>query len=465
MKNRLSSLPALVGLVVGVLAAGGLVWAAAGGGDDQAAQWCRTKAGYLRMSTTGECRRAEVPVSLPQGPQGEQGLQGEPGADGRDGSDASIESVRCNQRFTARVDLHGCTLGRLDFAPYTDLSGADLRSAKVAQSPLTLVPTLSTARGYSHCSLSDLRSPVCWGSNSPFQGAPDLTSTPFLSLGIGVWHSCGLRTDRQLLCWGTNNYGQLSRTEVDDVRAYAVGDIHTCVLLASGSVECWGNNYYGQVDVPDRLGSVVQIVAGGYFACALREDGTPVCWGYDNGGPGSLAPPPALPPLKKLFATYRNPCGVDDDDHLYCWGYNSFGLLNFPAGVDRVKSVDGGDGHMCVVDLDDTMQCWGVGRVDTLPSGTKVRQLVTGFWDACGVLMSGEVKCWAGSNTYGQLSVPPAAAGEIERSVILLHGAAVDDADLSALDNAVLKGCDVTGTATRLPQGWTLDHGCFVPRS
>ena len=50
--------------VAAVVTAGGVVWANGGfAGSDTV--YCKTKAGYLRISATGECRRSEVQVDMP----------------------------------------------------------------------------------------------------------------------------------------------------------------------------------------------------------------------------------------------------------------------------------------------------------------------------------------------------------------------------------------------------------------
>ena len=46
---------------------------------------------------------------------------------------------------------------------------------------------------------------------------------------------------------------------------------------------CWGNDNYGDATVPDELASVVHIGTGIWQSCALKTDGTVVCWGYSYG--------------------------------------------------------------------------------------------------------------------------------------------------------------------------------------
>ena len=53
------------------------------------------------------------------------------------------------------------------------------------------------------------------------------------------------------------------------------GTEHTCALRRDGVVECWGNNEYGQAP-PTRAalsGGVDQVRAGGPYTCAVCSDG------------------------------------------------------------------------------------------------------------------------------------------------------------------------------------------------
>ncbi|MGA0306598.1 MAG: RCC1 domain-containing protein, partial [bacterium] len=77
------------------------------------------------------------------------------------------------------------------------------------------------------------------------------------------------------------------------------GRTHTCAVLDNGSATCWGNNSNGQLGdgtttqstspvAVSGLGSVSSISAGGNsngsHTCALLDNGSAMCWGYNNDG-------------------------------------------------------------------------------------------------------------------------------------------------------------------------------------
>src|SRR5690606_33135312 len=85
----------------------------------------------------------------------------------------------------------------------------------------------------------------------------------------------------------------------------AAGAYHACVLLDDASIKCWGHNGRGQLGLGDTsnrgananqmgdnldavdLGTgrtAMAIVAGQYHTCALLDDASIKCWGYNENG-------------------------------------------------------------------------------------------------------------------------------------------------------------------------------------
>ncbi|NOY94344.1 MAG: hypothetical protein GXP55_24470 [Deltaproteobacteria bacterium] len=150
--------------------------------------------------------------------------------------------------------------------------------------------------------------------------APDLE---FSSLAVSVQHSCGVTTSGFLLCWGVNLDGQLGvegegfsgcrsrncfvspvQVPMQGWTAVAVGDDHSCGLRADGELYCWGSNRSGQlgvptptpsVNVPTRVpvpdgGAWLEVAAAARQTCALTRDHALYCWGNNAGARLGIPP-------------------------------------------------------------------------------------------------------------------------------------------------------------------------------
>ena len=122
------------------------------------------------------------------------------------------------------------------------------------------------------------------------------------AIAAGHSHSCGLRTDGTVQCWGNNVLGQLGDgtqtnrllpTAVFDLTgavAIATGTAHTRAVRADGTVRCRGFNGDGQlgdgtqemrlVPIPVvGLTGMMAAAAGTTHTCAIGADGGLRCWG------------------------------------------------------------------------------------------------------------------------------------------------------------------------------------------
>ena len=82
-----------------------------------------------------------------------------------------------------------------------------------------------------------------------------------------------------VVCWGLDDSGQTS-TPSGVFTAIAVGLYQSCALRADGTAVCWGSHPdwdFGQADAPSE--EFTAIAAAGSFSCGLRADGTIACWG------------------------------------------------------------------------------------------------------------------------------------------------------------------------------------------
>jgi alpha-tubulin suppressor-like RCC1 family protein len=183
----------------------------------------------------------------------------------------------------------------------------------------------------------------------------------------------------------------------------------TCALKTDGTVVCWGVGGYGQTIVPAGLSSVTQVSEGNTQTCALKTDRTVVCWGWNNSGQSTV--PAEIFPIAQVSAGGVHNCALKTDGTVVCWGDNNFGQWSIPAGLASVKEVSAGFVHTCALKTDGTVVCWGYGgsgQTDVPPGLSSVTQVSAGYAHTCAVKQDGTVVCWGavGQFGFGQEVVP-----------------------------------------------------------
>ena len=241
------------------------------------------------------------------------------------------------------------------------------------------------------CGLREDGSVACWGYNDHGQATP--SQGTFTSVNAGFGHTCGVRVDGSVACWGDDQSGQATPPQGRFI-SLSAGYRHTCGMREDGSVSCWGYDYYGQATPPQ--GRFISLSAGYEHTCGVRVDGSVSCWGgYDDGE--------ATPPQGRFISVSAGvvyTCGLREDGSVDCWGGDQYGKATPPQG--RFTSVSAGDAHTCGVREDGSVACWGNdddGQA-TPPRGRFI-SVSSGQMHTCGVVDDGSVACW-GDNDYGQ---------------------------------------------------------------
>jgi alpha-tubulin suppressor-like RCC1 family protein len=135
---------------------------------------------------------------------------------------------------------------------------------------LTGVKTLSVGNTHS-CALKTDGTVACWGRNSSGElgnGSTTSSNVPVTVTGVtgattiesGTNHTCVIKSDTTVACWGDNLVGKLGNGVSGGISTTAVavtgltgavqvvgGDNHTCALKSDASVVCFGNNANGQL--------------------------------------------------------------------------------------------------------------------------------------------------------------------------------------------------------------------------
>lgn len=256
---------------------------------------------------------------------------------------------------------------------------------------------------YRHtCGVRNDGTVVCWGSNSYGEATPP--AGEFIQVSGSYDYTCGVRSDRQLICWGASSV--LTQPPTGNYSAVDAGFSHACALLQGVSTAvCWGSNYYGEASPPSN--AFAQISAGFDQTCGVKTmDSTVLCWGGDQDGQST---PPSGTFLQVSAGTYRT-CGVRSDGKLVCWGDNSYWngsssvVVMPPEG--SFTQVSAGSDHNCALRTNGTLACWGSNAYgqSTPPAGT-FTQVSAGKGHSCAVHSDGLVVCW-GRNEDGEANPP-----------------------------------------------------------
>ena len=257
---------------------------------------------------------------------------------------------------------------------------------------------------------------------------PGRTAT---AITAGASHTCAILDNGSVRCWGNGVSGRLgygNQTSIGDDEtpaaagpvdigagrtavAISAGDFHTCVIRDDGSLLCWGFGSGGQLgyggttdigdnETPGSAGAVplggrrVRAVSGGKgHTCAILDDGTARCWGFGAdgrlgyGGTGNVTSAAAAPPINlgpgrtasAIAAGEAHTCAILDNGAIRCWGFGGNGRLG-TGSTDSVGNDPGETpGSVAPVDL-------GPGRVG--------RAISVGFSHTCALLDDASVRCW-----------------------------------------------------------------------
>ena len=259
------------------------------------------------------------------------------------------------------------------------------------------------------CAVRGDLSLACWGGDS--QGQLDgIPGGDFLAVSAGGAHSCAIRTNLTLACWGDDSKGQLDELPSGEFRAVSAGGAHTCAIRVGGALECWGDDSKGQLD-EIKPGSFASLSAGGVHSCAIRTSGHPACWGGNSSGQVSGAPGEwsdwhwfwhPHPHFFAVSAGGAHTCGLRLSGALECWGDDAKGQLDEIPGGD-FEAISAGGAHSCAIEEDDELACWGddsSGQLEGVPSG-EARAVSAGGAHTCARLQAPPLVCW-GDNQLGQ---------------------------------------------------------------
>ena len=294
-------------------------------------------------------------------------------------------------------------------------------------------------------------------------GDDGTTTRPFISLAAGYDHSCAIRADQTLACWGNGADGQ-TNAPAGQYTAVSAGERYSCAIRADdGTVDCWGRTDNGRTSPPEGEFTSILSATGtirttgeeicrlrpnagggmtctpykpsGAYTCGYRPSGAVECWGQDD---YSEASPTGQ--YTSIALGIDHACGIATDKTVACWGKNtdshggdgfgtachessSFSHRSGECGAGRASppagqftSVTAGQWHSCALGVTGVVACWGSNRKlgprnreplagQANPPTGQFTAITAGVWHTCGIRADQTIACW-GDNVEGQLNAP-----------------------------------------------------------
>jgi cysteine-rich repeat protein len=419
-------------------------------------------------------------------------------------ADGDICSPTCKEQKVIQVeagDSHVCALlshgkvkcwGNFQWLGIPDGGGQNNRGDSPGEMGANLpevnlgtgAVAVKIAAGSNHtCALLDDGKVKCWGANSAGQlGLGDTNNRGLLashmgdnlkpvdlgggkkatSITAGRLHTCAIREDGLVKCWGANGKGQLGLGDTTNrleppvaavklgsaliVAEVSAGGDHTCARFTNGKVKCWGGNAYGQLGLGDtkargdeqnemgdalafvKLGTdkkATSISAGFQYTCVALDDGKAKCWGRNDSGQlgrgstktigdeagemGDNLDPIVMGPNTTVVAVLtatgdglrHHACARLQSGYVKCWGANNRGQL----GQDFQEQL-GDEANEMGVNLDPVklqdkkVASISLGASKLLLQNDNGDYVGSGY--TCAVFIDSSAKCW-GNSAYGML--------------------------------------------------------------
>jgi len=306
--------------------------------------------------------------------------------------------------------------------------------------------------------------------------------TNWKQVACGGYHTTAIKTDGTLWSWGVNNAGQVGSANLFETipvttfaggtnwKQVACGRNHTAAIKTDGTLWTWGYNSSGQLGdnkntsgpgiepssasiptnyVPgtnwkqiDPVSPTIFTLFTGYYAGAIKTDGTLWTWGQNSYGQlgtndGNQYKTPVTTfaggtNWKQVSGGYSHTAAIKTDGTLWTWGENSYGQLGTNdgnqyitpvttfAGGTNWKQVACGREHTSAIKTDGTLWTWGfnsagqlgtndgnqyITPVTTFAGGTNWKQVFSStayYGTVAAIKTDGTLWTW-GYNNNGQL--------------------------------------------------------------
>lgn len=247
----------------------------------------------------------------------------------------------------------------------------------------------------------------------------------FVTIVGGLTHSCGLRVNGSVLCWGGNDYLQAAPPPNLQLVSIDSSYNHTCGLQPDGFAVCWGAEGQGARTYADAS-TIALLTTAGRHTGELRNNGQQLTFAVPANLTGSIAvtlevrPVAIHTPLTKQLFTFS--VTLDEDGTPATWSVEAgtYGSHNFAVDYDAVSD----DGRVVRITLEsdppsldrlhwsfsasypvtDTRAADQTQAILYAPHAVYTA-ISAGFDHTCALLPNGEAECW-GDNSVWQSFVP-----------------------------------------------------------
>ncbi len=247
-------------------------------------------------------------------------------------------------------------------------------------------------------------------TNVNFEGYQEDSVYTYSTLSSGGWTQCAITEDTRVVCWGNNaqgkrglggGIGNASETPPGKAGPWVVGNLSggmvevsagawsTCSLKQNGEIWCWGGGEFGQ------LGTGTDV---------CMDNGETACNSATNYPPAKISMPLGKTAVSLSDANQGHFCAILDTGEGLCWGWNNDGQLgdgtvctggawwDSNANNPQPTGCNANNGRYTPVLVDDS----------NFPANYSIISISTGMGHSCAIIDNNDLYCW-GANSWGQL--------------------------------------------------------------